>query len=564
MNDLFYKSQARDYFRVLTIPSNNIYTEKTEVLYGFEKIAEATRHFLLNINNKLSTCVEGTSLSVALQTYLRNMTDTKRRNVKVRFVTEVTKDNVLYCKQLMRVAELHHLDGIKANFAVSEGEYLNNSLLEGSAGTPQLIYSNVKTIVEQQQYLFNTLWEKGIPGEQKVKEIEEGIEHEFLEIITDREKAAEIVVDLAKSIKKEALLFLPVSKAMNRMDRIGLFDYLMATSKSNGALIKIICPLTGENLDIVKRICNEAPDITILDGNISTYSMFIVDSARLFSAEAKKPSAEEFSEAIDFPIYSNSKHTVEVFKSFFELLWKENTLIADLKVRDKMQDEFINIASHELKTPTQAILSFSELMLTYPERTEEFIWGIRKHANRLQRLSNDIVILTRIESQSLNLNKSRFDLNENLNELINSFRTQVSHGDAIPVSLDQPKKAEPIIVEADRERIHQVISNLLDNARKFTNEGAISVTLDKTEALDGKEEVIISIRDSGTGLTSEIVSQIFSKSTIKSFAGIGLGLIVSKAIIEAHGGKIWAENNVDTGKGATFHFSLPISNPDLA
>lgn len=548
----------------MTIPTNNIYTEKTEVLYGIEKIADAMRQFLLNVKSRVSTCVEGTSLNVALQTYVRNMADVKSRDVKVRFVTEVTKENLIYCKELMRIAELHHLDGIKANFAVSEGEYLSNSLLQGSAAEPQLIYSNAKTIIEQHQYLFDTLWDKAIPAEQKVREIEEGVEHEFLEIITDREKAAEIVVDLAKSVKKEALLFLPVSKAMNRMNRIGLVDYLIAASKSKGALIKIICPLTDENLEIVKGICKEAPDVRILEGNISTYSMFIVDGARLFSAEAKKPYADEFSEAIGFPIYSNSRHTVEVFKSFFELLWNENTLIADLKVRDKMQNEFINIASHELKTPTQAILSFSELLLTYPERREEFISGIRRHVTRLQRLSNDIVVLTRIESQSLKLNKEWFDLNEIMNNLINHFRTQISHGDAIQLLSVQPKKEEPILVEADREKIHQVISNLIDNALKFTKEGTISVTLEKKEARDGKKEVNISIRDTGTGISPEILPQIFLKFTTKSFAGIGLGLVVSKGIIEAHGGKIWAANNADTGKGATFHFSLPLSKPNTA
>lgn len=548
----------------MTIPTNNIYTEKTEVLYGIEKIADAMRQFLLNVKSRVSTCVEGTSLNVALQTYVRNMADVKSRDVKVRFVTEVTKENLIYCKELMRIAELHHLDGIKANFAVSEGEYLSNSLLQGSAAEPQLIYSNAKTIIEQHQYLFDTLWDKAIPAEQKVREIEEGVEHEFLEIITDREKAAEIVVDLAKSVKKEALLFLPVSKAMNRMNRIGLVDYLIAASKSKGALIKIICPLTDENLEIVKGICKEAPDVRILEGNISTYSMFIVDGARLFSAEAKKPYADEFSEAIGFPIYSNSRHTVEVFKSFFELLWNENTLIADLKVRDKMQNEFINIANHELKTPTQAILSFSELLLTYPERREEFISGIRRHVTRLQRLSNDIVVLTRIESQSLKLNKEWFDLNEIMNNLINHFRTQISHGDAIQLLSVQPKKEEPILVEADREKIHQVISNLIDNALKFTKEGTISVTLEKKEARDGKKEVNISIRDTGTGISPEILPQIFLKFTTKSFAGIGLGLVVSKGIIEAHGGKIWAANNADTGKGATFHFSLPLSKPNTA
>jgi two-component system, OmpR family, sensor histidine kinase VicK len=548
----------------LTIPTNNVYTEKTEVLHGFEKIAEGTSQFLLNIKNKLNVCVEGTSLGATLQAYMENIADFKNRNVKIRFVTEVTKENLHFCKQLMRVAELHHLEGIKANFAVSDGEYITDPVPQKSVGTPQLIYSNVKTIVEQHQYLIDTLWDKAIPAEEKIREIQEGFEHEFLEIITDREKAAEIVVDLAKSVKKEALLFLPVSKAMNRMDKIGLFDYLIAASKNNEALVKIICPLTSENLEIVNGIRKEAPDVRILDGNISTYSMFIIDGSRLFSAEAKNPFAELFSEAIDFPIYSNSKHTVDLFRSFFELLWRESTLIADLRVRDKMQSEFINIASHELRTPTQAILSFSELMLAYPERSEEFIWSIRRHVNRLQRLSNDIVILTRIESQSLKLNKESFDLNGEMKFLVNQFRNQIPRGNSVQLSIVKPGKEEPILVNADKDKIRQVISNLMDNALKFTNEGTISVALTKKDIISGEQEVIVSIRDSGNGLTPELMPLISTKHPI-SFAKIGLGLAVSKGILEAHGGRVWAENNSDSdndkdAKGATVYFSLPLSS----
>ena len=548
----------------MTIHTNNIYTEKTEVLHGFEKIAEGSSQFLLNIKNILNVCVEGTSLGATLQAYMENVADFKNRNVKIRFVTEVTKENLHFCQQLMRVAELHHLEGIKADFAVSDGEYITDPVPQKSVGIPQLIYSNVKTIVEQHQYLFDTLWDKAIPAEEKIREIQEGIEHEFLEIITDREKAAEIVVDLAKSVKKEALLFLPVSKAMNRMDKIGLFDYLIAASKNNEALVKIICPLTSENLEIVNGIRKEAPDVRILDGNISTYSMFIVDGSRLFSAEAKNPFAELFSEAIDFPIYSNSKHTVDLFRSFFELLWRESTLIADLRVRDKMQNEFINIASHELRTPTQAILSFSELMLAYPERSEEFIWSIRRHVNRLQRLSNDIVILTRIQSQSLKLNKESFDLNGEMKFLVNQFRNQIPRGNPVQLLIVKSGKEEPILVNADKDKIRQVISNLMDNALKFTNEGTVSVALIKKDIISGEQEVIVSISDSGNGLTPELMPLISTKHTI-SFAKIGLGLAVSKGILEAHGGRVWAENNSDSdndknAKGATVYFSLPLSS----
>jgi two-component system sensor histidine kinase VicK len=550
----------------LTVATNNNNAENTEILYGFQNLTNSITQLISNVKNKVSTCVDAPSLGVALQTY-RKMLEGKSRDIKVRFVTEVTKDNLHYCKQLMTIAELRHIDGIKANFAVSETEYLTSSLLHGSNAVPQLIYSNVQTIVEQQQYLFETLWEKAIPAQQVIREIEEGIEREFLEIITEPGKATEIVLSLAKSIGEEALLFLPVSKAMNRMNRIGLFTHLIAASKENGASIKIICPLDSENSETVKTICSSAPDIRILNGNVSTYSMFVVDGTRLFSAEAKRPDAEDFSEAIEFPIYSNSKHTVEVFKSFFELLWKESTLIEELKIHDKMQNEFINVASHELKTPTQSILAFSELLLTHPEKAEEFIHRIQKQANRLQKLTINMVDLTRIESRSLMLNKEYFNLNECIHEIINHFRTQTFNENKIKLLFIEPKGENPVFVYADKEGINQVISNLIDNSLRFTEEGTVSLILEKNEGKEegeegrGNGEVIVSLRDTGAGIDQEIFSQIFSKFVTKSTEGMGLGLFVSKGIIEAHGGRIWAENNVDIGKGGTFRFTLPVLEP---
>jgi signal transduction histidine kinase len=121
----------------------------------------------------------------------------------------------------------------------------------------------------------------------------------------------------------------------------------------------------------------------------------------------------------------------------------------------------------------------------------------------------------------------------------------------------------PIFVEADKIRIFQVISNLLSNAIKFTDKGGtVSISIEKrdgTEAEKKKQDAIVSIRDSGAGIAPEIRHRLFSKFATKSDRGTGLGLFISKSIVEAHGGKIWAENNPD-GRGVTFYFTLPILN----
>jgi signal transduction histidine kinase len=216
-----------------------------------------------------------------------------------------------------------------------------------------------------------------------------------------------------------------------------------------------------------------------------------------------------------------------------------------LKVHDKMQKEFINVASHEMKTPTQAILGFSQLLEKDSNENDEFIQAIQRNAARLQRLTNDILDVTRIESQTLRLNKERFNLKD---VIINCLDDATISKDRKNVKLlYEPKD---IIVEADKGRISQVISNLLSNAIKFTKEGNISIISEKNNG-----QVTTSVKDTGTGIDSNIFPRLFTKFATKSNMGTGLGLFISKSIIEAHGGKMWAENNSD-GKGATFTFTL--------
>jgi signal transduction histidine kinase len=217
-----------------------------------------------------------------------------------------------------------------------------------------------------------------------------------------------------------------------------------------------------------------------------------------------------------------------------------------LKVHDKMQREFINIASHEMKTPTQAILGYSRLVQKHPEKRDEMLEAIARNATRLQRLTNDILDVTRIEAQSLKLNKERVNLNELISDVIKDQRNEIEKTNKDIEILHEPQD-QTIEVEADKNRLTQVISNLLSNAIKFTKKGTIIVT---EEVKDGK--ALVSIKDTGQGIDPEISSRLFSKFAAKSEAGTGLGLFISKSIVEAHGGTIRAENNAD-GKGAKFN-----------
>ena len=242
-----------------------------------------------------------------------------------------------------------------------------------------------------------------------------------------------------------------------------------------------------------------------------------------------------------------------------ELKKANNYLVSineQLKIHDKMQNEFINIASHEMKTPTQSILLHSSLLFDQPELREESIEAIRRSAIRLQRLTSDILDITRIESHTLKLNKERFNLKDIITDLLEEYGAEVDSG-----RIELIYEPKDIFVLADKSRIIQIISNLLNNAIKFTQEGSIRVTTGKKtdNSTDVDDNfVVISVIDTGTGIDPGIMPKLFSKFTTKSDMGIGLGLYISKNIVETHGGKIWTENN-SYGKGAAFYFSLPLS-----
>jgi signal transduction histidine kinase len=448
----------------------------------------------------------------------------------------------------------------------------------------------MREMVEEQQYIFDTLWNKSISAEDKIKEIEHEIEPEYFRIINDNVEATNILTDFAKNAQKEILLLLPNDKALTRIDRLGLLDYLIdkcnerIKGKEEGEgediiQVKLICPISDVNLNIVNRILQNTTasnNIRIVNGNNSSSGIIIVDNKRFLKAELREPEAEHFSETIGLSFYSNSKPSVESYKLFFELLWNERTTNEQFKLSDKMQREFINIAAHELRTPAQSVLGYTELLREDALHMQgnigesiEAIEAIYRNAKRLQRLANDILDVSRIESQALNLDKEAISIDDLLFRIVEDYKCHIRKDNrnisgkksVLQLSYTTQNSNSELIVEADRDRISQVVSNLINNAIKFTSKkgGTISVAAEKRNGSknDNHEEVVVNIVDTGEGIHHEIIPRLFTKFASKSNSGTGLGLYISKSIIESHGGKIWAENNPD-GKGATFSFSLPI------
>jgi two-component system, OmpR family, sensor histidine kinase VicK len=556
--------------------ANTRSTERTEVLYGQKYVMNTVLQFLSQAE-KIDSCGDHKALSLIFEVeeYKELLSNLKAKGIKLRYITDITKDNVHYCKELLKFAkEIRHLGGIRTNFSISEIEYLS-SMTGNQTREPvsHIIYSNVRAMVEEQKYVFESFWNKAIPAEQRIREIEEGIEPEVFEIIAERKKIAQAFLDLVRSTKKEALVLFPNDKAMVRADRLGIIDYLVELSQKEKAVsIKIICQLSKENVGIVNKVSEQAPAIRILNGNDSLYGMYIIDDEKLLRVESRDASAETFMEAIGFAVYSNRKNTVQSFKSVFELLWNERTLNEELKRADKMQKEFINVASHELRTPTQAILSFSELLQTHPERKDEMLQAMSRNAIRLQKLTDDILDVTRIESKTLILKIEPLDLNDLISNIVEDYRNQIEkNNDNVEILYYYRPRGNDskIIIEADRVRLIQVISNLLNNALKFTKKqdkeskkGSIYVTAEKKKNRENgskKQQVVVSIKDTGTGIDPEIVPRLFTKFATASETGTGLGLFICKSIVEAHGGRICAENNPESKGGAVFELSLPLS-----
>jgi two-component system, OmpR family, sensor histidine kinase VicK len=546
--------------------------ESTEVFYGGENTTARLLQAFSNTKSTWNVCANSTgpSVTMGVEPIKRGTVDLKERGIRIKYATEITKENISYCKELMKIAEVRHLDGIKGAMAVSEKEYVAAAVLQEAKAVPHLIYSNVKEIVEQQEYMFDALWSKSIPAEQKIREIEEGIKPDIIEVIQNSSKVKDLYMNIVKDGVEEILLIFPTSNAFIRQEKIGVIQWLrelVTKEQYNKLKVRILMPIHKSTEKIVQDLKQQSDqnniDVRFIEQSAGSKATFlVVDRKVSLVMELKDDSKETFDRAIGLSIYSNSKSGVLSFVAIFENLWIQSELYLQvkeaneqLKIHDKIMNEFINVASHELRTPIQPILGISRVLRSKIKNDEQLalLDIIIRNAKRLQRLTEDILDVARIESRSLKLNNELFELNGIILNVIQDVKDRI---DNLKVKLLYDVKGDIISVEADKGRMIQVISNLLNNAIKFTKEGSISINIERKE---DNQHVIISVKDTGEGINPEILPILFSKYATKSFegSGLGLGLFICKSIVEAHGGKIWAENNSD-GKGATFSFSLPI------
>jgi len=386
-----------------------------------------------------------------------------------------------------------------------------------------------------------------------------------IEVIRDPHSIQHSYNNLVRSARQEILLFLPTTSAFVREEKIGIVQSLVDAA-DRGVQVRVLTPTDRKIGARIEAILRNKKNIEIRMARYrqsphasaeARTKILVIDRKLYLMVELKDDSKETFLEAVRSGIQSNSRSTVMSYVTLFESLWHESELYEQLEAHDRVQKEFINIASHELRTPIQPILGMIELLedrfTNEHESTisETELRLLVRNAKRLARLSEDILEVSRIDSNSLSLNVQKFDINEEARSVVADVKKLVEPGRQLEIEVETDR---PVLVNADKIKIFEVISNLLTNAIKFTDKGRISL---RVESIDGS--ALVQVQDSGKGIDPEIMPKLFTKFTTTSEQGTGLGLYISKNIVEAHGGKIWADKNND-GKGATFCFTLPVAN----
>ena len=530
---------------------------------------------------------------------------------RLRWIINIDKDSMKLVKVFLDLGfQIRHLKNmLPINFGVSDKEVaLTIEKMDGGKMSQSFLISNEPLYVNHFNSLFEEIWKNGIDAAERIKDIEIGVDLSDIEVIPSSAKAQDLYLDIVKAASKEILWIFPTTNAFLRQDKMGAIPLAIQAAREKNTKVRILVPanrlieekvqnqLKNQNCQSCQKV-----DVRYIEQMSETKAtILIVDRKHSLVMELKDDSKSTFYEAIGLSTYSNSKAGVLSYVAIFENLWKQSQLYEQLmkaheqlkeaheqlKAHDKMQKEFIDIAAHELRTPIQPILGLSEIVLrnTKDAQQVKFLEVISRNAKRLQRLTDDILDVTRIESHTLNIKEEKFNLNEVITNTIEDImankilvKAEINYDndnndnkDGIKLVYHQP---QDVFVYGDKGRISQVIHNLLDNAVKFTKYGGstISVVVEKQENKNnnhddhkqlnnnGKQIIIISIKDTGTGIDPQIFPRLFSKFATKSETGTGLGLFICKGIVEAHGGKIWAENN-GNGKGATFSFSLPVVN----
>jgi two-component system, OmpR family, sensor histidine kinase VicK len=555
-----------------------------------EIIKEISR--LTASSNELATCLTSGGMQYSHKYFFdikKKLLDKQKKGVHkgLRYVTNIDNQNLNISKTYLDYGiQIKHVKNLPPmSFGISDKEIaVTIEKMEGGRIVQSLLISDDPHYLKHFSSIFEELWRNGTYAVDRIRELEQGIEPARIEIIETPRKAVELARNLVKAAKYEVLRIYPSLNAFRRQMRIGAM-HLFREVVQNGVKVRLLIPADRQQImQVVSEVELPSPQIGIrsIDKSLQTQiGIIVTDRKDSLIIELRDDTKENYYEAAGLAAYSNSKPIALSYASIFDSLWKQGELYEQLEAYSIAQKEFINIAAHELRTPIQPILSLSQVLISQKgniEQYEEQLHVINRNAKRLRILVEDILDVSRIESHTLNLKKERVNLSQLICNIMAEFEDLIRKdqnknakiklsaalaSEIIPFNKKEEAKGhmgnnQHVFIDADKERLAQVIFNLLNNAIKFTQEGGITISVEEKEESD-KKIVIVSIKDTGRGIDAEMLHRLFTKFASNSErGGTGLGLFISKSIIEAHGGKIWAENNSD-GKGATFSFSLPIN-----
>jgi signal transduction histidine kinase len=533
-------------------------------------------------------CITGEELVKSYKPFVPLLrTSVQQHDGSSKIITNIEKGTIVAVNQLIEAgAEIRHMDKHMlrrcviydtdiAYFSIVEeplitGEAIDN--IEQTEGQDLWISSTEAAVIKSARERFLLDWENAIPSVERVNELEKSKPIEITRVIRNNSEAVEIYKSLIDTANSQILYLVPSARELIRIKSPAILHSLIGAATVRDVKVSVLCPADLENQHIIEQI-RKTQNIELRSYELTTSTLLITDREHVFTAELRKNTTYNILEALGLSTYSNSKPTVQSYITLFESLWKQKQLYDELeeshrqlelaneevKLHSKMQNEFINVAAHELRTPIQPVLTLSDILrhkITEPEQNE-FVSIIFRNAKRLQRLAENMLDVTKIEGETLKLDKEQFNIIDLISIVVKDYSTELKKeqkDNKMILSFTTSEKL--ILVEADSNRIMQVMSNILCNAIKFTKnlcDLVVSITVQKID----NDEVIVNIKDNGPGIDLQILPKLFTKFATKSQAGTGLGMFIAKNIIEAHGGKMWAKNNPD-GRGATFTFTLPI------
>jgi two-component system, OmpR family, sensor histidine kinase VicK len=521
---------------------------------------------------------------------------------RIRILVEITRDNLEIVKELLDLGiQIRHIKDMSSiDYTVTSSDLIIAvKRTEKNDPSNSILYSNDPSYIDHFVNVFEELWKSSKDPERVIKSLEEETELSFIETIDDPEESVKLVHTLISSAKYEILAILPNFNSFVRQVESGMMEFMknISLSKKNINIRILIVEETDNEiqykiLTIFNKFNGKIPGssnseiplefqfkgsgnfkLKILNSRLFTEIGFlIVDKNKSLIIESKNIPSIDMIESIGLSSYSNSRRISKSYASIFEALWNQAELYDKLKVQDRLQKEFINIAAHELRNPVQSLLGYSDILMNTTgniENYSNFIVTINQNTKRLARLIDKVLDVTQLENELLILNKENFSLEKLVIEIVGEYNNNIHllNKNQLEIRYDSQlndcnntnteSRRNFGYVFADRTRIIQVIVNILENAVEFTDRGTITLRLNENMTT---REILLTISDSGRGIDPQILPNLFTKFVSKSRKGTGLGLYISKKIIETHGGKIWAENCYDENnkiEGSKFTLTLP-------